>query len=192
MSSCNRPGDDTPSDQNSSLVTYNNGIRFDTSIYFSITFRGKTLTVHGFQPVGLNEPQYCLCKISQSNNGQGKIVHDLTLNNTGLATKAYLGTSFFEYNSKHVNCSVGIRCKKEGSSSDPLGTYNIFIAGGIDDLMDPIKKTYNVDMGAPAIINITKIDGVAISGTIVCTLLDIDGVTKIPATGSFRLPNKSL
>jgi hypothetical protein len=192
ISSCNRPSDDNPSGENSRFITYNNGIRFDTSIYFSVTFRGKTLTVHGFQPVGLNEPQYCSSKISQSNNGQGKIIHDMTLNNLGEATKIYLGTSFYEYNSKHVNCSVVLTWKREGSSADPLGIYNVLLGGTIDDLMYPIKKTYTVDRGASAIINITKIDAVAISGTISCNLIDIDGVTSIPATGSFRLPNKSL
>jgi hypothetical protein len=173
--------------QNSTIISYSNGVRFDTNIYISITFRGQTLTTHGFLPLGYDTPPYSSSEISQSNDGQGNVIYKLNLVEFANATKLFLGSSFYEYNLKHVNIDASLYASKVGSV-EPKGKY-IISSGSFSDLRESIQKYYNVEKNG--IINVATIDNKFITGTFTCTLIDIDGVTKIPASGSFRLPNVS-
>lgn len=160
---------------------------FDTNVFFSITFNGTTLKSYRLETVAA--ANLASVSINQSSDGQGHVVYSIQGWFPGEIYKGVLGSSFYDYNLQYINCDAMFNATKIGNS-DPLGIYDFSSSGSllISDLRESVEKGYtNANSSTSNKINITSITNQYIEGTFTCILLDIDGVTQIPASGSFRM-----
>jgi len=159
---------------------------FDTNVFFSITFNGTTLKSYRLETVA----NLATVRINQGSTGvQGNVAYTIQGWFPGQIYKGLLGSSFYDYNLQYINCDAMFNATKIGNS-DPLGIYDFSSSGSliIGDLRESVEKGYtNANNSNSNKINITSITNQHIEGTFTCILLDIDGVTQIPASGSFRM-----
>lgn len=170
LSSCNR---DNSTTNNNSLV-----YKEDPNNYFTASFNGITLKTNGFiyaDAYGNNIAGPSTASISTENTNNS-IVSKSNINVFG----GILNSSFAQYGFPFQALDVFIYLKKSGNN---LGTYNIDVGvGWITDLK--VAKQYDFDPNS-TIFNIISVDATYIQGAYTGEL--IDGNTKIPVSGNFKL-----
>lgn len=160
-----------------------NSYSVDQSVYFKITFNGKTKTTYGSNYTdfnGLTTPDKSSCGASIMSFG----------NNYSILVIHVYGNSVDPQNLGQITFSGN--CWKEGTPT--IGTYYPDGSTGMFDLdrSNNIITFYSIgtDQSTPSknsTVTVTSIDQNYITGTV--SLQILDGNNLIPATGSFRLHN---
>ena len=152
------------------------GLSTDGSVFFTITFNGKTITQNGSKST---DPIYnTLLKSYVS----AKITTDEIANESNIYMVAF-GSGGYKGGLNNHNFTVNIRINKVG---DSLGIYNNLVGEcSIVDSADPFS-VYNIDK-ENCTITITYIDSQYVNGTFGFNLI-IDNKL-VAATGFFKLNN---
>lgn len=165
----------------------NKGIVVDSSVFFKVTFGGKTISVYKVYKDGFAIDATSFNSIvGTSTNSSGQTETNLMLWAYGKDINNYHKN--LDSNIPWQTCDVNLITRKLG---DAKGIYNSYVGGSITDLSIGVgRKEYQiewlVDQPSTFKLEITAIDAKNIAGNFTCIL--IDGSSKIPAIGSFRLP----
>ena len=168
----------------------NNGIIVDSSVFFKVTFSGKTLCVYPIYKDGNQiDLTSAICQVTTYTNNNNQTESKLWLD-YGPNSESIL-RDYYNFNIPWKTCQIIIQTHKLG---DNLGSYNINAFGYIYDFSigGNTYKEYKIEApifgGAnSSYFTITSIDSRFVTGIFTCIL--IDGTNRIPASGSFRLPS---
>jgi hypothetical protein len=162
----------------------NNGIVVDSSVFFKVTFSGKTISVNQVYKDGnlLNYDAFVSMVSTNSNTGQ--TLTNLSIGVDGNSANGYHNTIY--PNIPWQACAANLFTQRLG---DVIGVYDYCI-GTITDLSIGVgRKEYQIERDVnPSTfhLELTSIDARFIIGNFTCFL--IDGSNRIPASGSFRQP----
>lgn len=149
------------------------GLSTDESVFFTITFNGKTLTQNGSKSTDPIHNNVIKSYVS------AEITTDVNANESNIYIVA-IGHGGYKGGLNNHNFTANIRINKVG---DSLGIYNNLVGEcSIVDSADP-HSVYNIDK-TNCTITITKIDSY-VTGTFIFNLI-IDNKL-VAATGSFKL-----
>ena len=150
-------------------------ISTDESVFFTITFNGKTLTQYGSKSTETVYNTHLKSYVS------AKITTDANTNESKVFITA-IGSGGYNGSLNNQTITANIDVNKVG---DSLGIYNNLVGvGSILDLIDP-HSVYNIDK-ANCTITITNIDSY-VTGTFSFNLIIENKL--VAATGSFKLNN---
>jgi hypothetical protein len=167
-------------DDSTNNTTTNNPYTEDPNNFITATFLGKTLKTSG---ISTNPGLALSSKIGTTNNGS-IINSNITITADGKLMNNAWGTTF---NYPFQSLDAYITTSKTGNA---IGNYTIFSntyppssssGSTITDLSN--SKQYNFD--TTTVFTVSSLDGTSFQGTYTGKL--IDGTTKIPVTGTFKL-----
>ena len=168
----------TKDDSTNNTTTNPYSSKEDPNSYFTATFLGKTLKTSGIIIYDPNVACPILMGKIVTQNGSTSTYSTLTMQPRG----SEINTLFFNppYNFPFQSLDAFIFSEKNGNA---LGNYKITNSSSseITDLFN--SKQYNFDTST--IFTVTSIDVTYLQGTYTGKL--IDGTTKIPVTGTFKL-----
>lgn len=157
------------------------GAILDKSIYFTISFSGKTLTNYG---VKSSNPLYVDAVISCQNYSASTVTNNGVITTTINATILPVSSLYSVYGITDGQVDAGFILSKTGTV---LGSYQIEPYVGVGYITDqtvPGKTLYYLSTTG-FVWTVTSATTTNIKGTFSCNL--ISGSTLIPATGSFSL-----
>ena len=160
-----------------------NGYSLDPNTYFNLTFNGHTITTNGLLYNGSpntstdNPNGY----ISTQTNPNGDIVSTFIFTVEGSGINL-IRDQYFP-NLPYQQCEAQIYASKSG---DVIGDYNTKLTtSSVWDLSVGVgNKKYDLDNSGFHFI-VSSIDGQYVTGNFTCNL--IEGLTIIPASGSFKI-----
>jgi hypothetical protein len=174
-----------------SSPTPSNGIVVDSTIFFKVTFLGKTLCVYPIYRNGIPIDEGISsrsCTIATYTNSLSQTESILKLSD-GPNNESLL-LNYYNFNMPWKTCAFYIQTQKLGNI---LGSYGMNTSGYISDFSigGNTQKIYGIEaFTVSGYVNtsnftITSINGSYVTGFFTCIL--IDGPNRIPASGSFRL-----
>ncbi len=154
--------------------TDTDGISTDESVFFTITFNGKTLTQYGSKSTETVFNTHLKSYVS------AKITTDANANESKVFITA-IGSGGYKGSLNNQTITANIAVNKVG---DSLGIYNNLAGVGSINASTDGLSPYNIDK-ANCTITITNIDSQYVTGNFGFNLI-IDNKL-VPATGSFKL-----
>ena len=155
----------------------------DNNIYFTATFSGKTIKTNGIKyQVNNITATYLfnmLSYISSYNNYSGGVTSNLWIDVEG-STLNLSNALQSQYNIPVQQCNASIYLTRTGNA---VGIYQTQYSYCTLTDLTAGNKQYNID--ASSIFTVTNADATYVQGTYSGNL--IDGSTKIPVTGTFKL-----
>ena len=157
----------------------------DTSIYFKINYNGQSYRSYGIktQELPTNSPllkgSYYV-RVLQTADNLGNTQHSLTSNCIGsLGNSLILGSAL-----PQNQCDFITTAMKVGTIE---GNYTLTGIPQYKEISDSAVSIYTIDTRQAYNFTIYEVDSLNISGSFNFLLIAPDGLTRIPATGSFRL-----
>jgi hypothetical protein len=177
----------TPSSNTGSGANLPNNNIYDPNYFFTVTFKGKTLTCYELRD--RYHPSYgqFKCGLTVGPDGNGNTMYGFNFSMFHMI----FDTSYYSGQLPPMRILSGSASRKNSY----LGIYNesATVQGpnlGFDDFTELIPRSYFTDIRHPypdgCSYNITSISDSVVTGTFNFVMLDIDGVTSFPASGSFR------
>jgi len=164
---------------NNPTNTSNSPYTIDPNAFFTVNFNGTTLTSHSLL---FNSYPYYLwgSPIITTFNQGNEVMSLVKFDVLGSSTNSML--SAYNQNHQVQQCDASITLTKQGNAT---GLYNAdtFFHSTITDIAAGNKK-YDID-STNALFTISSVGPDYIIGSFTCNL--IDGSTRIPAIGSFRI-----
>lgn len=170
--------------ENNALST---NIKEDPNSFFTAIFNGKTLKTSGYiktdfgitDDINLNR-LYLFPSLSTSNFGSNTITH-FTISIEG--SKINISRNLYQIPVQQLDASIDLERNRNAIGTYKLRELGSFYLASITDLTVG-NKVYDLDP-LTTIFTVTSADASSIQGTYTGNL--IDGTSKVPVTGSYKL-----
>lgn len=159
----------------------------DSNIFFRIQFNGDTLKTYGIKSLFLptNGPilrgSYYV-KINRTTDNLGNPMNNIDMSCMGNLGNQVIAGTYLPRN----QCNFTAGAMKSGPSQ---GNYYFTVNPQLTDLTDSLYHSYPVDMNSGYNFEITRVDSLYVGGHFNFFLIGRDGVSRMPASGSFQLNN---